>query len=107
MELLSPAQLPRGSIYTTIMEFPKMPSPLWGKGPLSIMESQTVLGTVMGDISPDHHSNSYYRNPTFYYKGTLDTLGVYMELLGYISLRRTGPGTARNFRRRASDRWVP
>ena len=28
-----------------------------------------------GDTSPNHNSNSLYRNPTFYYMGTLDPLG--------------------------------
>ena len=32
--------------------------------------------TVMGNTSPNHNSNSKYRNPTFYYIGTLDLLGV-------------------------------
>ena len=30
----------------------------------------------MGDTFPNHNNNSYYRNPTFYYIGTLDPLGV-------------------------------
>ena len=37
--------------------------------------TQRVLGTVMGDAFPNHISNSYYRNPTFYYIGTLHPLG--------------------------------
>ena len=36
---------------------------------------QRVLGTSMGDTSPNHKSDSYYRNPTFYHMGTLDPLG--------------------------------
>ena len=36
--------------------------------------SPRVLGTVMGNTSPNHNSNSYYRNPTFYYIVTLDPL---------------------------------
>ena len=34
-----------------------------------------VLGTIMGDICPNHNTNYYDRNPTFYYIGTLDPLG--------------------------------
>ena len=30
----------------------------------------------MGDSFPDHNSTSKYRNPTFYYIGTLDPLGL-------------------------------
>ena len=29
----------------------------------------------MGDTFPNHNNNSYYRDPTFYYIGTLDPLG--------------------------------
>ena len=29
----------------------------------------------MGDTFANHNNNSYYRNPTFYYIGTLDPLG--------------------------------
>ena len=38
--------------------------------------SQRVLSTYIGDTYPNHNSNSYYRNPTFYYAGTLDPLGI-------------------------------
>ena len=37
-------------------------------------QTQRVLGTVVGDTSPNHNSNSYYREPTFYHIGTLDPL---------------------------------
>ena len=37
--------------------------------------TQRVQGTVMGDTFPNHNNNSLYRNPTFYYIGTLDPLG--------------------------------
>ena len=37
--------------------------------------SQRVLGSVVGDAFPNHNTNSQYRNPTFYYIGTLDPLG--------------------------------
>ena len=40
------------------------------------MGPQRVLGTVLGDTFPDHNNNSLYRNPTFYYIGTLDPLGA-------------------------------
>ena len=30
----------------------------------------------MGDTSPKYFSNSKYRNPTFYYVGTKDPLGM-------------------------------
>ena len=33
-----------------------------------------------GSTSPNHISNSIYRNPTFYYIGTLDPLGVGIRL---------------------------
>ena len=36
----------------------------------------------MGDTSPNHSSNSRYRNPTFYYMGTLDPLGRSNEVRG-------------------------
>ena len=39
------------------------------------MGPERVLGTVMGDTFPDHNNNCLYRNPTFYYIGTLDPLG--------------------------------
>ena len=52
------------------------------------MVSQRVLGTVMGDTSPNHNSNSYYRNPTFYL-GTLDPLGLGLRFMG---LRFRGSG---------------
>ena len=38
-------------------------------------QTQRVLGTVVGDTSSTHNTNSYYRNPTFYHMGTLDPLG--------------------------------
>ena len=31
----------------------------------------------MGDTSPNHNSNYSYRNPTFYYIGTLDPSGIW------------------------------
>ena len=34
-------------------------------------QTQRVLGTVVGDTSSKHNTNSYYRNPTFYHMGTL------------------------------------
>ena len=42
----------------------------------NLVVPQRVLGAVMGHTSPNHHRNSYYRNPTFYYIGTLDSLVV-------------------------------
>ena len=39
------------------------------------LQAQRVLGTVMRDTFPNHNSNSEYRNPTFYYIGTLDPYG--------------------------------
>ena len=44
----------------------------------SVCLAQRVPGIVMGDTSPNHNSNSSYRNPTFYYIGTLDPLGRYI-----------------------------
>ena len=44
------------------------------------------VGTLMGDTSPNHNSISSYRNPTFYYTGTLDPLtlpAVHEETLGH------------------------
>ena len=38
--------------------------------------SQRVLGTVMGDTFPNHNNTSEYGNPTSYYIGTLDPLGL-------------------------------
>ena len=39
--------------------------------------------THMGESCPNHNSNSLYRNPTFYYRGTLDPLGdLWIENLG-------------------------
>ena len=46
-----------------------------GANELLRLMAQRVLGTVMGDTSLNHTSNSQYRNPTFYYIGTLDPLG--------------------------------
>ena len=34
-----------------------------------IEKKQRVLGTVIGHTSPNHNSNSKYRNPTFYHIG--------------------------------------
>ena len=39
------------------------------------LEKQRILGIVMGFTFPNHHSNSYNRNPTFYYLGPLDPVG--------------------------------
>ena len=36
-----------------------------------------VLGSAMGDTSPNHNSNSQSRNPKFYHVGSLDPLGSY------------------------------
>ena len=36
----------------------------------------SAVCTVMGDTSLRHNSNSLYGNPTFYYIGTQDPLGI-------------------------------
>ena len=33
-------------------------------------EARRVLGTVMGETSPKHNCDSFFRNPTFYLIGT-------------------------------------
>ena len=38
--------------------------------------SYVLLWGTMGDTFPNHNMNSYYRNPTFYYIGTWDPLGL-------------------------------
>ena len=39
-----------------------------------------------GDTSPNHNSNYSYRNPTFYYIGTLDPSGILPILYIYICI---------------------
>ena len=43
--------------------------------------TQKVLGTGMGDSSPNQKSNSCYRIPTFYHIGTMDPLGHNLQSL--------------------------
>ena len=53
------------------------------RAPVSYELSQRVPGTVMEDTSctsPNHNSNSEYRNPTYYYRGTLDALIMSLHL---------------------------
>ena len=45
----------------------------------------------MGDTSLNHNSNSYFRNPTLYYIGTLDPRGSIGTLRGVGERGRRGP----------------
>ena len=80
-----------------------------GRPPLSTFSPQRVLGTVMGDTSPNHNSNSLYRNPTFYYIGTLDPLGTrlgfsyWVLILGTIQGLYRLQGTVSRYRPRPSN----
>ena len=47
----------------------------WTQDLVTVPVTQRVLGTVMGDVFPNHNSTFYYINPTIYYIGTSDPLG--------------------------------
>ena len=43
----------------------------------------STAGIDVGDTSPKHDSKSKYRNPTFYYIGTLGPLGLFRLDIGF------------------------